>query len=363
MKKILFFTSSHKIGCTAHSTEIALNFSKTNFFDYLFLSGEKEQFSGLFAKLDAKKINYAKIKGLDEHSNFLMLVSEFTKYINNFNPNILTVHTNWQLVVSIAAKYLKKKKYKIVYIVRGYRHNHKIKSIIAKCVIGSALYLFADKIITPSSFVKKEFSFLGKKNKIIFLGESDQLFKEYPLPVFNGTKKIIFPGEFRKGKNQDLLIRTVNRYIKKSEDTNIKLYLPGKGEAFEKCKNLAKELKIEKNVIFPGFLDRNQMLNLYLKCQFAIAPANSETFGHCIVEPFILGRVVISRHIGVADDIIIHGKTGFFFDNEHDLLDVLLIIFHDKNLCASVSMNAYNQRHIFRMEAMCNELNKLYTSL
>jgi len=79
------------------------------------------------------------------------------------------------------------------------------------------------------------------------------------------------------------------------------------------------------------------------------------TFGHCIVEPFILGRVVISRRVGVADDIIIPGKTGFFFNNEEDLLKVLLAVVSDEVLCAAVARNAFDQRDQFRWENVCKQ--------
>ncbi|MFZ3137372.1 MAG: glycosyltransferase [Thermodesulfovibrionales bacterium] len=118
---------------------------------------------------------------------------------------------------------------------------------------------------------------------------------------------------------------------------------------------MLKKLGLEKKVIFPGFLNREQMRQLYLKCQFALIPSNVETFGHCIVEPFILGRVVISRHVGVADDIIIPGKTGFFFDSEEDLLKVLLAVVSDEGLCTTVAKNAFDQRDQFRWEPICKQ--------
>lgn len=359
MKKIIFFTSSYKIGLTSQLTEQALSFNRLNGNEFFFLSGEKEQYPGLFTRLDDQHIKYGIIEGLDIHASFGRLVKAFGAYVDTVAPDIVTVHTNWQLAIAVASKYLYGNRYRVIYIIQGYRHNYRFRSVIARMLIGGALWLFTDRVITPSSFLRRQFRFLGDKNEIIFIGEDEALFREYPLPFFHGTKRLIFPAEFREGKNQDSLIRVIKKYIETSGDTNIELYLPGKGEKLEECKQLVERLDIGNNVIFPGFLNRSEMLDLYLECQFAVVPTNIETFGHCIVEPFILGRVVISRHVGVADDIIVHGKTGFLFDNPDDLLELFLALLPDSALCKAVSANAYEQRHLFRWDRICTQHNEL----
>jgi glycosyltransferase involved in cell wall biosynthesis len=237
--------------------------------------------------------------------------------------------------------------------MHGYRHNYRFRSFLARMLIGAALLMFADRVITPSSFLKRQFRFLKDRNEVIFIGEDEELFKECPLPSFSGTKRLIFPAEFRTGKNQDSLIKVIKKYIEATGDNDIELYLPGKGEKLDECRHLVERLDLARNVIFPGFQNRSEMLRLYMKCQFAVVPTNIETFGHCIVEPFVLGRVVISRHVGVADDIIDHGKTGFLYDSADDLLELLLRIMHDSELCRVVSANAYGQRHQFRWDLIC----------
>jgi len=354
LNRIIFFTSSYKIGLTGQLTEQALSFAKNYRNQFLFVSGEKEQFPGLFNKLD-NNVNNAVISGLDDHSEFRRLITEFNYYVDQFQPEFVTVHTNWQLAIVTAVKHLYRKKYSIVYVVHGYRHNFRFRSVVAKYSIGLALWLFADRVITPSSFLKRQFGFLRHKNVIIFIGEDEAFFRKYSAPSFTGTKGFVFPGEFRAGKGQELLIRVIKRYIDVSGNNDVELYLPGKGENLEKCKSMCKRLGLEKKVIFPGFLNREQMHQLYLKCQFALIPSNVETFGHCIVEPFILGRVVISRHVGVADDIIISGKTGFYFDSEKDLLKVLLAVASDEGLCKTVAKNAFDHRDQFRWDNICKQ--------
>jgi glycosyltransferase involved in cell wall biosynthesis len=347
---IFSFTSSHRIGLTSLLTEQALSFSRNEKHRFSFVSSEREQYPGLFDTLRRNNIRYFVINGMDEHRHFLRLVNDFKRLLETDPPDYVTVNTNWQLAIAVAAKVLSEGTFKIVYVVHGYRHNYRFRSFIARYVIMAALFFFADHVVTPSSFVRKKFGLLGRKNRVIFLGGSESLFVDHPPPLFSGTKRLIFPGEFRKGKNQDMLIRVLKRYVEKTGDNDIELYLPGRGERLEWCKSLCRRLGIDDKVFFPEFIDQKEMLDLYLKCQYALIPSSVETFGLCITEPFILGRVIITRHVGVADDIILDGESGFFFNGEEELLTLLLKILPDQALCSRVAANARGGRDQFRWE-------------
>jgi glycosyltransferase involved in cell wall biosynthesis len=340
-------------------TEEACILNKQARENFLFVSGEREQFSGLFNKLRDNNVTHKKITGLDDHRDLFRIIKDFNQLVDEFKPGIVHAQTNWQLAVAALVKFLCRRKYLIFYTVHGYRHNYRFRSGLARVVIGLGLFAFADKVITPSAFLKKKFCFLNKKADILFLGVSDEFLMNYKPPLFDGTERIIFPAEFRHGKNQDLLIRALKKYIHKTGNHNIELYLPGEGEELAKCRRLASRLGLEEKVFFPGFLNLNQMIELYLKCQFAIVPSNVETYGHCITEPFVLGRVVISRHVGVADDIIIHGENGFLYDTEEELVELLVNVLSDKEKCRIVAKKAFDSRDTFRLD----HLNEKYLGL
>ena len=70
------------------------------------------------------------------------------------------------------------------------------------------------------------------------------------------------------------------------------------------------------------------MLGLLQNCNLAVIPSVSETFGHCIAEPLVAGKCVVSRAVGVANDVIDNGSNGYVFciDEElYDILDKLLV--------------------------------------
>lgn len=228
-------------------------------------------------------------------------------------------------------------------------------------IIGLAL--FTKKVFIPSLFLKNKFSILNKKLIVLFLGVDRAFFNGY-LPInWNTIKRIVFPGEFRKGKNQDILIRTYKKFIDISGDKNTELYLPGNGINLGYCKNLCKRLGLEERVFFPGKLNRANMLKCYLQSQFVIIPTNVETFSLCIAEAFALGRIVISRHVGVANDVICPGETGYLFKNKKELLKILIEILPNIHKCSSISKNAFNSRNVFRWENICEKYIEIINSL
>ena len=135
MKRVIFFTSSHKIGLTGQLTEQACTIAARYRKEFLYISGENEQFPGLFKKLDKFNANYKKINGLDVHRDFIRLVKEVIKYVDQHRAKIMHVRTNWQLAIAVAAKYLYRRKYSIIYTIHGYRNNFRLRSIIAKYLI------------------------------------------------------------------------------------------------------------------------------------------------------------------------------------------------------------------------------------
>jgi glycosyltransferase involved in cell wall biosynthesis len=175
-------------------------------------------------------------------------------------------------------------------------------------------------------YVASKFSFLRRRLVSIPLGEDNIFFDKSAPPDFSSPLNFVFPGVFRQGKNQKMLIEAFAIYFQQSDNLQGKLYLPGEGEFRSAVMNFAKSLGISDRVVFPGQLNRQEMLDIYSMCQVAVIPTNSETFGHCIAEPLVMQRIVISRHVGLAPDYLVHGVNGFLFNGKEQLVQCLLRI-------------------------------------
>lgn len=359
MVKILFFLSSHKIGLSNLLSEQALYYKQLKYLDFIFIAGENEQEQGLRKRLEAQNISYKIIHGLDEHNDFLNLIKEFKLHVNSVKPDVVHVQTNWQLVIAIVTKIFVTKKYKIFYTIHGYRNNHKYKAIIALLLIQSLLYLFSDAVFAASKIVFQKFSLIQKKLHILYLGVEENFFSRTS-PVVHDAKsiKMIFPAQFREGKNHYALINTIAQYIELTGDHTITLSLPGEGALKAECVTLTKKLNLENNITFPGHVTRETILQHYESCNVAIIPSNSETFGHSIAEPFVLGMCVISRNTGVAVDVIKNAHNGFIFETDGELLNILINLHQNTALIQKCASNAFAKRDLFKWNTLSNQYQK-----
>lgn len=355
---LLFFASDYEIGLSTLLTDQLIAIHALEKLSVYGIAGEKEQEPGLEDKLQSNDISIERIDGLDQHAHFIRLANTLADIIRKRDISVIHVQNNWQLALVSFVKYssIKRRKLKIVYTLHGFRHNHPIKLHIARFVIGFALFLFADKIIYMSDYVKKNFVFLSYKMNKIYLGIDNSFFTKKNNEVQVSPIKMIFPAQFRSGKNQDIIIKAFGRYVKSTNDKNALLFLPGTGALKEDFEKLAEELLIEKQVVFPGFLSKNNVKELYESCNIGVISSNSETFGQSIVEPFVLGKCVLSTRVGVADDIIKNGINGFFFENEKDLFEILLDLNKNKDKIQKISETNFLQRNQFSWDT----ISKLY---
>ncbi|MCX6545006.1 MAG: glycosyltransferase family 4 protein [Acidobacteria bacterium] len=361
-KKILQFVSSHRIGVTDQLVSQAQASLTVGDAAWVFVSGEKEQHQGLGETLRRAGGVHAIIPGLDDHGEFARLSRALAELIRLHRPNYVSVHTNWQLALAVHAAARLRPRPRLVYTIHGFRHNHPVRSVVARLVIGAALWLFAWRVIAPSRFLAGRFRAIRKQIRVIPLGESELFFREVPPPDFSVPLRFVFPGEFRSGKNQDLLIRAFAKFVSASSDRGAELVLPGAGAQLEGCRSLARHLGLEGRVIFPGFLNREEMVGWYLRSQCAVVPTNVETFGHCIVEPLVLGRVVLTRRVGVAEDVIVHGENGFLFDTEDELVEMLLSLDGRRDELAAIAKRALACRDRFGWETIMRQhLEEVFT--
>ncbi len=356
--RLLYFASDYTIGLSCLLVQQAIAIKKEGI-DFVAIAGDTEQEIGLTEQMENEKINLFRIKDMDEHKSFFHLSNQIGQLIKENNIQYVHVQNNWQLMLVSFHKYknfLKPKSYKIAYTLHGFRHNHPVKSIFATAFIGLILLLFTNRVFIMSDYVKRHFFFLGRKMKKLYLGIDDSFFLKTENHLITDPIRLIFPAQFRKGKNQDMLINSIASYINKTDDQTIELYLPGSGPLLSEYENLVKDKNLEKNVIFPGQCTKLEVRNLYDFCNIGIVSSNTETFGQSIVEPFVLGRCVLTRNIGVAPDIIKEGINGYFFNDQNDLTEILVKLFQDRKNIEITGNNNFTEREMFSWK----EIIKIY---
>jgi glycosyltransferase involved in cell wall biosynthesis len=343
--KLLYFASDYKIGLSFTLADQAKSLNKIFGDKFICIAGENEQVKGLESQYLNNDISILRIKGLDKHENFFSLCYEINKILVDNEIEIVHVHNNWQLALSAYVRLRYRKKIKIIYSIHGYRHNHRIKSIFAKRIIGLALLFLADIIFAGSSELKNAIPFIRRKCYLLFQGVDEQIVNLTSKSTFDGKLKIAIVGQFRHGKNQDVIINAFSEYAQKTNDFNFTLHFAGTGEKLKEIKLIAQKSIIASNIKFLGQLNRSEIYKLYEEMDIAVVATNFETFGFCIAEPFVAEIPLFSRNTGIAKDIIVHGENGFVFQRDEELVSLLIQYLRDVSQLKRISNRLKTDKH------------------
>ena len=151
----------------------------------------------------------------------------------------------------------------------------------------------------------------------------------------------------RKGLKS--LINSMPTVLKKHP--RAKLILVGKKlDAYDELLNMAKDLKIEKSIEFPGFVSEKQKIVMYNKAKVFASPSEHEGFGVAIAEAMACGTPVIVTHRGAVPEVV--GDTGLYvkFGNIHDISRFIIRILDDNTLSEALGRKSRERIKKFGVE-------------
>jgi glycosyltransferase involved in cell wall biosynthesis len=159
---------------------------------------------------------------------------------------------------------------------------------------------------------------------------------------------VFFAGRLIPSKNVNILIKSIK--LIKEKNPEIKSLIIGDGPEKKKLEELTKELNLEKNIKFLGFLENhNDVCALMKSSKVFILPSTREGFGIVVIEANACGIpvVTINHKNNAARDLIEEGKNGFVCQlNEEEIAKRIIRI-----LINSSGLN---------MKKVCMDLAKKY---
>jgi glycosyltransferase involved in cell wall biosynthesis len=167
----------------------------------------------------------------------------------------------------------------------------------------------ADKIIAVSNFTKNELIEIFKvdplKISVIYEG-IDDCFKKVKIKKLNLPESyMLFVGTLEPRKNIEGLIRAFNICRPKGH----KLLVVGeKGWFYEDIFKIVKELGLEKDVIFQGYVAQEDLPEVYSRAKVLVFPSFYEGFGFPPLEAMACGVPVVSTEFEVL------GNAARFID-------------------------------------------------
>lgn len=205
------------------------------------------------------------------------------------------------------------------------------------------------KIIAVSRYVQK---ILWKKgfNSEVKYPQLDEIFLGV-MPNFKGDE-ILFVGQlgrFHKWKNLELLLKAL--VLVKNKIPNVKLVVIGEGDLREHYVELSKELGIENNVRFQGFVSEEELIKHYKKAKLLVLPSSkSEAFGMVVLEALSLGTPVVVSKMGEFPKIVEDGKGGLLAElNEKELANRILNLLANEKIRRKMAVVGYMRAKHFSL--------------
>lgn len=221
--------------------------------------------------------------------------------------------------------------------------------IYAKWVLGKVKMNIANSHYTLKLIKKVNY----KANAVALpLGVNEEFFKpNNKKEIGNQVLKIASVSRILQFKGYDFIAKTIANLPSDFRD-KIQWNIGGTGSYLEGLKELVKDLNIEKNVFFYGFIPDEELPSFYntndifvLCTREKVNSTSIEGFGLVFLEAQSCGIPVIGVRSGGIPDAIEEGNGGWLIeqDNEQMLADLLIELTENQELVKQEGVKARNR--------------------
>lgn len=137
-----------------------------------------------------------------------------------------------------------------------------------------------------------------------------------PIPHVSSTMrakfKIVCPGRLEPSKGQEVLIRALASLRPRFPDLSVEFLGAGSAQAY--YQQLASQLNVTDNCIFPGHVSQDVLAQRMAGSQIVIIPSLREAFGLVAAEAMSVATPVIASRTGGLIEVVKDGESGLLFD-------------------------------------------------
>src|SRR5215813_12466243 len=191
-------------------------------------------------------------------------------------------------------------------------------------------------------------------------------FRERAVPK-NGGWHFVQAGRLIEKKGLPVTIRAFEVFVR--QYLNATLTIAGEGPLLRELESLARELKIEEQVSFTGFLSQEELREIYYRSHVFLHPSqighdgNQEGIPNSMLEAMATGLPVFATEHGGIPEAIEHGVSGVLVPerDEFVLVETLLNAVQDPDLLSRVAYaGAGAVRHNFHLANQARRLEDIY---
>lgn len=212
-----------------------------------------------------------------------------------------------------------------------------------------------NRIVLPNEFMKDCYTIKNMEVSIIPL-----TIEHVPKDASNlKANNIMALGRLNKNKCYDELIEVMNLVHNKNDD--IKLYIVGDGEEKEKLRNLVKKYNMNKNIIFKGYLSKEEIGAMMKNTSLFVSAAKSESFGVSIIEAMSYGIPCVSFEHTSLKEFMKNEINGYLISKRDKvkMSEVILEVMSNKKMRESVGNCARETSIIYDINSVKSEWIKI----
>ena len=249
-------------------------------------------------------------------SIYFQAIQKVRKVIREFKPDIVHAHyaSSYGLIGALSGFH--------PYIISTWGsdiYNFPTYSIIYKSILKFSLST-ADKILATSHALKKETQLYTGQDVLItpFGVDTEKFYPRKVKSLFNENDIVIGTIKtLEKTYGIEFLIKAFSIVKKKYYDKPLKLLIVGRGTQRKYLENLVKELNLENDTLFTGYIEYDHIEQYHNMLSIFVAPSLMESFGVSILEASACGKPVIATKVGGIPEVIENEKTGFIVESEN----------------------------------------------
>jgi len=305
-----------------------------------------EELQDLSENISIERHTSISLIGYPEFRLALPLQQKVNESVKRFNPDIIHIHTPWTLGAA-GVRFARRNKIPLIGTYHTYLPDFLIcifpnikidksdKNNISKKIvwkISNHLYDQCDLVIVPSKTMREDIMKNGLKAKVIFLSNGLELDIFSAKEQYTDKVKLLYVGRMSFEKSIDVIIKSVG--ILSREFPDISMSLVGEGPALKSLKLLTKELGLEKNINFYGYVEHDKLSSIYIDHDIFITASTIETQGISILEAMSSGLPVIGANKLAIPDCVKNNLNGFTtrpFDEE-EMARKIKILYLDSKL-------------------------------
>ena len=328
--------------------------------------------SDLVKELKPTSVKIIEVDGIQDKSLDMKALFKFIKIIKQEKPDI--VHTHASSVARMAARFVKGTK--VIYTRHcAYPVSDRIKKGVGQFLYKSVNEYFSDRIIAVGNAAEENLleggiskdlidTFFNGVEVMATTSEEDRkkLKKKYNIADDEVVIGILARLEFVKG--HDTFIDAANILLKEKK-MKAKFFIIGTGTEEERLKAKVKELGLEKDIIFTGFIrnvgDYLNIFDVQVNCSFG-----TETSCLSLLEGMSIGVPAVASDYGGNPYLIFDGENGHIVPIKEpqataDAIEKILTNEKNRKYMQQKAVEIFNEK--FTIQRYVNNVQGVYSKV